>query len=789
MKRNSKALCLLLAGAMVAGNCPVPVQATGTVETLEGAVQETVVDVGDEAEATGEVVEEDVNASETLTKGDFTYTEGTDGITITKYNGTDSTVNVGEVFAGETVVAIGNYAFGGSTWSSGNSNISEVILPDTVKSIGTYAFGCCSNIAKISFSGENVQLETIGENAFRACSNLTVFEIPETVKTIGKCAFQGCSSLTEIVIPENVLVIPSDTFRNCTGLRTVEMKSTTTTINSDAFSNCKSTLTFYGDANSTAETYASENGFRFNRYTDAITVKTPPTKTEYLYGEELNTIGFTLEVDYTSDTEPATEVVDASACNFTGFNPNKVGKQTITVSYAGKETTFDVNVYYDIVNANVEKIGDLIYNGSELTPELEITGKETTLPLVKDQDYTIEHVGDNTNAGTATIKIVGMGDYKGSLEKTYTINPTKFEGITVNDLPGYTYTGSAIKPAIAVKLGDAELVEDKDYTVSYRNNVNVGTATVYIEGKGNYEGTVEKTFDITPKSIHDIGIRDISDYRYTGEAIEPAVSLELDIYTVMTKGSDYTVSYRNNVNVGTATVQIQGIGNYTGLIEKTFKITPKTIVDASMVLSETTSNYDGTVKTPAVTVISGGKTLAANSEYTVTYRNNKNIGTATVTVTGIGNYTGTISKNFTIQAKKGSTLTAGSYKYKVTNASEVAFAGLKSSKTKKVMIPGTVKIGGKSFKVTSIANNALKGTAVTSVTVGKNVKTIGNSAFQKCSKLKKITVKGTALKKVGKNAFKGINAKAKIKVPKSKLSAYKKLMKGKGQSSTVKITK
>ena len=87
----------------------------------------------------------------------------------------------------------------------------------------------------------------------------------------------------------------------------------------------------------------------------------------------------------------------------------------------------------------------------------------------------------------------------------------------------------------------------------------------------------------------------------------------------------------------------------------------------------------------------------------------------------------------------------------------------------------------------SVANKALKGTAVTSVTIGKNVKTIGTSAFEKCSKLKKITVKGTTLKKVGKKAFKGIHEKAVIKVPKKKLSVYQKLMKNKGQSQTVQI--
>ena len=101
-----------------------------------------------------------------------------------------------------------------------------------------------------------------------------------------------------------------------------------------------------------------------------------------------------------------------------------------------------------------------------------------------------------------------------------------------------------------------------------------------------------------------------------------------------------------------------------------------------------------------------------------------------------------------------------------------------------------MKLGGKTFKVTSIAKKALYNkTKVKSVTMGGNVKTIGASAFQKCKKLSTITVKTTKLKSVGKNAFKGIKANAKIKVPSKKLKAYKKILKNKGQGNKVKIVK
>ena len=101
---------------------------------------------------------------------------------------------------------------------------------------------------------------------------------------------------------------------------------------------------------------------------------------------------------------------------------------------------------------------------------------------------------------------------------------------------------------------------------------------------------------------------------------------------------------------------------------------------------------------------------------------------------------------------------------------------------------GTIKIDGKEYKVTSIADKALYNkTKVSSVTIGTNVTSIGKEAFKNCKKLTTITIQSTKLKTVGKNALNGIKSTAKVKVSKSKITAYKKLFKGKGQSSKVKI--
>lgn len=206
--------------------------------------------------------------------------------------------------------------------------------------------------------------------------------------------------------------------------------------------------------------------------------------------------------------------------------------------------------------------------------------------------------------------------------------------------------------------------------------------------------------------------------------------------------------------------------------------------------------YNGKNLTPAVTVTYAGKTLVKDTDYTLSYSNNKNIGTAKVTITGKGKYEKSVIKNFTITVKKNAAYTVGSYKYKITNAKTdgkgtVAVVGGKSKSLKKANIGATVKIGGKSFKITSIAKNAFKGyKKLANVTVGKNVTKIENSAFEKCAKLKTIKISATGLKSVGKNAIKGINKKATIKCPKKQLSKYKKLFKSStGYKKTMKIKK
>ncbi len=157
---------------------------------------------------------------------------------------------------------------------------------------------------------------------------------------------------------------------------------------------------------------------------------------------------------------------------------------------------------------------------------------------------------------------------------------------------------------------------------------------------------------------------------YDGKAKAPTVTVK-DGTTTLTAGTDYEVVYANNTDVGTAKVTINGKGNYTGTVEKTFQIKAASLSKATVTLAQTSVTYTGAAQTPAAAVTLNGKTLST-ADYTVAYQNNTNAGTAKVTVTGKGNYTGTATAAFTI-AKAGNTVTASSVN-KIVSAKAQSFS-------------------------------------------------------------------------------------------------------------------
>lgn len=191
-----------------------------------------------------------------------------------------------------------------------------------------------------------------------------------------------------------------------------------------------------------------------------------------------------------------------------------------------------------------------------------------------------------------------------------------------------------------------------------------------------------------------------------------------------------------------------------------------------------------------------GKLLTPGKDYTVSYKNNTNIGTASVTVTGNGIYAGTFTKIFAIKAAKGKVYNVDGIKYKITNSrtdgkGTVSVAGTTKSKSKltALTIKATVKIGGKNFKITAVSPNAFKNyTRLMRVKLGGNMKIIGRNAFYGCKNLKSVVITSRQITTVGKNAVKNIRKYAVIDVKNSMVKTYKKLFKSStGFKKTMKV--
>lgn len=211
-----------------------------------------------------------------------------------------------------------------------------------------------------------------------------------------------------------------------------------------------------------------------------------------------------------------------------------------------------------------------------------------------------------------------------------------------------------------------------------------------------------------------------------------------------------------------------------------------------------TRAFTGKPLTQALTITYDGKKLVNGRDYTLTWKNNKNIGTASVTIKGKGKYNGSVTKKFRITVQKNAVYTVSRLKYKISSADTsgkgtVVFTGATDKAARKALtIPTTVKIGGKSFRVTAIGTSAMSGAKkLTTVKIGANIMTVGAKAFYGCSKLSNVTIFGTKLTtaKTGANAFKGIRSNCRFKVPASRVSAYKKLLRAKGAGPKIIVTK
>ncbi|MBQ6636867.1 MAG: Ig-like domain-containing protein [Lachnospiraceae bacterium] len=231
---------------------------------------------------------------------------------------------------------------------------------------------------------------------------------------------------------------------------------------------------------------------------------------------------------------------------------------------------------------------------------------------------TVPETGHKWNSGAVTknptLEEEGIITYTCSVcEAQKTQNIPKLIDLSdaeVGVVSAMTYTGKALKPEITVTLDGTELTEGADYTVTYSNNINVGTAAVKVTGKGSYAGAVNKTFKIKGISIANATVSGISNKAYTGSAITQNPTVKVGGKTLV-KGTDYTLSYANNINAGTATVTITGKGTYASKKTVSFRINKAACSITAKAAA--TSVAVGKTTTVSITGAKGTKSFVSSS--------------------------------------------------------------------------------------------------------------------------------------------------------------------------------
>ncbi len=390
---------------------------------------------------------------------------------------------------------IGGYAFA-------NSGITSFTGGNYLESIGDNCFADCTGLETVALGGK---LMLIGENAFANCTGLKQITIPDSVKNVGKKAFYGNTALVSVKMSDNVIFIPDECFNGCSALETFTWNPETKLIGRLAFANCIKLAKF-----------------------DFVNL-------EKLYDNSFLGSGVTVAQLGEGVDDSVSKLEEIETQSFMGC------ENLATVGIGGNVETIKTQAFADCTNLETAVIAD-----------------------------SVTSIAPDAFDGCDNLTI-----YCSSTSYAYTY--AQEQGIPVSTLviapiPNQTYTGSKIEPEISVSASGNNLEVNVDFGVTYANNINVGEADVNVKGKGDFRMFASKAnFTIVTKNIVGVTVAPIDDQPYTGEAVTPKLTV-IDGTKYLVEGKDYTVTYYNNTNEGTATVKITGKGNYSGYTTTSFVI-------------------------------------------------------------------------------------------------------------------------------------------------------------------------------------------------------------------------
>ena len=595
---------------------------------------------------------------------EFIINEKDQTVTITGWKASGDVLNVPSDISGYPVVDIANRAF------ADYPDLADVTIANGVTALGNGVFANCGSLRWVTLPDS---LETVPGDVFDGASDdlaITldvkddiVLSAPNTYRR-GEATVKLPKDIASLTVSGSVTVDTDFTIEDDDNFNYIDVQggaltlteghvivnknmliNSGTVVNNGKIYGCYSSsektgdvagyITEHTDADSdgTCDICGEAIGKEGRKLTVTVNKTLPITK---VY-DGTRAIGTALtKDDFTLGNVDAADTVTITGIAGTTFNQEDAGTTTITVYLQIDQTSEKYNYYveggqYTIEKAeitpvkltleNVEDIADQVYDGEDVEPE--VTVKVGTKTLKADEDYFVTYA-DNDKVGTARATVEGFGNYEGEVTKEFKILAGKAEKkVSVNmkndakltkvydatDAAPLTVDDFAVK-ADTVGAGDTVTIEKIEATYDDANageNKVVTVKFTLASDSAAYDYVADDMelagASITARSITDSAVTqtpaNIETQKHTGSAVKPAVTLKLGTKTLV-QDRDYTVTYANNVNAGTATMTITGKGNFTGTRTNTFKIsdsgkTTKAVTIEIISGHEPSKIYDKTV--------------------------------------------------------------------------------------------------------------------------------------------------------------------------------------------------
>ena len=520
-------------------------------------------------------------------------------------------------------------------------------IPEGITSIAPYAFQECNGLEALTIPDS---VTSIGECAFYGCSSLTALAIPNNVTSIGYSAFKGCSGLKSVNIPNNLSTIEHTTFKDCSSLESLTIPSSVDTIWNHAFENCSNLANLNLLPGCCSYAIHSEAFLGCTSLT-SLTIPNIGPINSYAFGYKCNEFDKSLK---------------EKISGFTIY-----GKKGSEAETYATENGFSFITSAMISDASITLEGEddgYVWDGTPKTPA--ITVKLDGKTLTEGIDYTVFY-NNNTEIGRAEVIVTGMGSYHGSTAVNFSISETGWEGdfkykvnedgnsVTILKYDGAN-NDAKIPETIAGKtvtvigeeafsLWSSWFSSDSPASLTIPASVTSIGSYAFYHWRNLKSITIPSTvtsigyhafgfceYEVDPDDGGDISDEKVADFTIYGEsgsAAEAYATKNGFPFNQPATGGD------SGTTPGTGPSQNGGSQGTPSQAD---------LSKATVTLEKDAYPYDGKAKTPAVTVTLNGKTLSPSTDYTVSYTDNVNVGTAKATVTGKGNYKGSVTKTFTI---------------------------------------------------------------------------------------------------------------------------------------------